>query len=319
MQYFSTDHVPQRDRLTVLHDFVGRHVARRQFTPVSDSDVRIELAALELPGKITIGSALYSPLVGERTRELLADGRDDYLLTMHTADHELSIDGGPPIRVLAGDMMLVNEAIRSEFRLPQVAVSVISLGRSRLAGLIPRIDTKAFHHIPAIAPGLALVKGYADLLRKHPPGGQKAREAAASHLNELVALVLDGCIPGSTGRNERSVGVARLELIKQKIIERLREPDLDVGTIARSQGVSPRYLQRLFATEGLTFSEFLLANRLEMALRLLRATDPRTTTISAVAYDAGFNDLSHFNRGFRRRFGMTPSEVRADAIRNRGR
>jgi AraC-like DNA-binding protein len=33
--------------------------------------------------------------------------------------------------------------------------------------------------------------------------------------------------------------------------------------------------------------------------------------ITAIAYECGFNDLSYFNRSFRRRFGLTPSEARA--------
>jgi AraC-like DNA-binding protein len=50
--------------------------------------------------------------------------------------------------------------------------------------------------------------------------------------------------------------------------------------------------------------------------RLLRAyrslNDPNLTdrSISALAFEAGFGDLSYFNRTFRRRFGMTPSDVR---------
>jgi AraC-like DNA-binding protein len=39
-------------------------------------------------------------------------------------------------------------------------------------------------------------------------------------------------------------------------------------------------------------------------------------TISAIAYEAGFADLSHFNRAFRRRYGETPSDVRARALRS---
>jgi AraC-like DNA-binding protein len=41
-------------------------------------------------------------------------------------------------------------------------------------------------------------------------------------------------------------------------------------------------------------------------------TDPRYAgaTVSAIAFAAGFGDLSHFNRNFRRRFGATPSDVR---------
>jgi AraC-like DNA-binding protein len=34
-------------------------------------------------------------------------------------------------------------------------------------------------------------------------------------------------------------------------------------------------------------------------------------TISEIAYRAGFNDLSTFNREFRRHFGATPSDVRS--------
>ena len=41
--------------------------------------------------------------------------------------------------------------------------------------------------------------------------------------------------------------------------------------------------------------------------------------IGAIAFDAGFADLSHFNRSFRRRFGGTPSEVRAQAQDDRDR
>jgi AraC-like DNA-binding protein len=41
----------------------------------------------------------------------------------------------------------------------------------------------------------------------------------------------------------------------------------------------------------------------------------RNRGISAIAYDAGFGDVSCFNRTFRRRYGMTPSEVREAAQR----
>ena len=45
--------------------------------------------------------------------------------------------------------------------------------------------------------------------------------------------------------------------------------------------------------------------------------DPRFAerTITAIAYEAGFGDLSYFNRAFRRRYGETPSDVRAAAVR----
>jgi len=46
--------------------------------------------------------------------------------------------------------------------------------------------------------------------------------------------------------------------------------------------------------------------------------DPRFVgwTIGAIAFEAGFGDLSYFNRSFRRRYGISPSEVRAEALRS---
>jgi AraC-like DNA-binding protein len=35
--------------------------------------------------------------------------------------------------------------------------------------------------------------------------------------------------------------------------------------------------------------------------------------MASIAYDVGFNDLSHFNRVFRRHYHATPSEIRAAA------
>jgi AraC family transcriptional regulator len=54
--------------------------------------------------------------------------------------------------------------------------------------------------------------------------------------------------------------------------------------------------------------QFILAQRLRRAAVRLRQT---TVPISAVAYEAGFSDLSTFNRRFRRVIGMTPGAWRA--------
>ena len=60
----------------------------------------------------------------------------------------------------------------------------------------------------------------------------------------------------------------------------------------------------------MTFSQYVLDQRLALAYRKLR--DPRFSarTISSVAHDAGFGDLSYFNRTFRRRYGIAPSDAR---------
>jgi AraC-like DNA-binding protein len=91
---------------------------------------------------------------------------------------------------------------------------------------------------------------------------------------------------------------ARMQAIKADISSRLGDGDLSVSAVAARHGVTSRYVHKLFETEGATFSEYVLARRLELAHRLL--TDPRfgSRSIASIALDAGFSDLSHFNRTF---------------------
>jgi AraC-like DNA-binding protein len=81
--------------------------------------------------------------------------------------------------------------------------------------------------------------------------------------------------------------------------------DERIGRLAGARG-QPRYLHMLFAEDDTTFGRHLLDHRLDLAHTRLR--DPRwsTRTISAIAHDSGFGDLSYFTRTFRRRFAITP-------------
>jgi AraC-like DNA-binding protein len=66
----------------------------------------------------------------------------------------------------------------------------------------------------------------------------------------------------------------------------------------------------LFASERTSFTGFVRDARLDSAYRKLMSPGFDHLLISEIAYDDGFNDLSYFNRAFRRRFGMSPSDAR---------
>ena len=208
--------------------------------------------------------------------------------------------------------MIVNESLRQSFTLPRTQLIAVVLDEQRMADIAPAIRAQPIHHVPAAIPGAALIAGYARLLLADASLAGAATPLAGDHLHQLAALAL--------GRREDrrqpdlpGIGGARLALVKQDVARNLTDPELDIETIARRQGVTPRYVQRLFEREGATFGQFLRDARLDFARDALAAGGPRT--ISAVAFDAGFGDLSHFNKAFRRRFGATPSDVRAGALR----
>jgi AraC-like DNA-binding protein len=99
----------------------------------------------------------------------------------------------------------------------------------------------------------------------------------------------------------------RVDEVLRRIEAEPEEP-LTLSQLARDAAMSPYHFLRTFnVISGVTPYQFVLTQRLRRAaVRLRRTTDP----ISAIAYEAGFNDLSTFNRRFRRIMAMTPGAWR---------
>jgi AraC-like DNA-binding protein len=97
---------------------------------------------------------------------------------------------------------------------------------------------------------------------------------------------------------------ARQRAIKTDVVENLARSNLSIGEIAARHGLTPRYVQMLFESEGATFTEFLLDPRLAQTYRMLTDVRFAERSITSVAFDAGFSDLSYFDRVFRRRYGV---------------
>lgn len=302
--------VPERERLSYLHDFVARSVAGLQFTPRDIDDFEFELAARNLGDGTVVGSARYSAVRGERTRALVADGRRNYMITIHDTDYEVEVAGSRRLQVPRGDVVIANESLRQTFTLPGTGVTAIVLDERRMAEIAPAVRAQPIHHVPSDKPGASLVAGYARLLLAEGLLGDGAARLAGDHLYQLAALALGAS--GDRSHDLPGMGGARLALVKKDIERNVVDPELDIATVAKRQGITPRYIQRLFEREGTTFGEFLRDIRLDLAHAALEAGSPGT--ISAIAFDCGFGDLSHFNKAFRHRFGATPRDIRAKVL-----
>lgn len=115
----------------------------------------------------------------------------------------------------------------------------------------------------------------------------------------------------------RGLRAARLGAIKGDILNHLRQPALSIHATASRHGISTRNLSQLFAADGTSFSEFVLQQRLAAVHLMLSDMRFADRTIGAIGFEAGFGDLSEFNRAFERRYGAKPADVR-EAVRSRG-
>jgi AraC-like DNA-binding protein/ligand-binding sensor protein len=99
-----------------------------------------------------------------------------------------------------------------------------------------------------------------------------------------------------------------VERAKGYIASHQSEP-ITLEQISRALNVSTFYFCRVFKqTTGLTFKDYLSRVRIEKAKILLQDSRLR---VSEIAYDVGFQTITHFNRIFRKLVGYSPTEYRS--------
>jgi AraC-like DNA-binding protein len=312
---FSTDALPERDRAPMLCDFYGPVIARLEIEPMPDQPLHFEGAAWALPD-LAVSTLACSALRARRSRELIADGNDSCVFsairspgnTIVQRGHEITPEGTGTLLSLADPFSCT--------AVGGIAGGIsVTVPRKVLAASVPRLEDCFGQTFPR-SDALTLLTGYVGLLEHdHLLASHDLRRLAVAHVHDLVALALGASRDAAEIAKGRGLRAARLHAIKADIRTSLGEQGLSLTAIAARQGVTPRYVQALFADEGSTFSQFLVAERLARVHQMLCDPLHVARTTSAIAYDAGFGDLSHFNRAFRRRYGGTPSDVRAAAKR----
>lgn len=94
----------------------------------------------------------------------------------------------------------------------------------------------------------------------------------------------------------------------KQFIAQNQDGALCLASVAKAVNTSTFYFCKLFKrTTGLTFTDYLARVRIEKAKTLLLDPNPR---VSEVAYDVGFQSLTHFNRVFKKIVGQSPTSFR---------
>jgi AraC-like DNA-binding protein len=142
------------------------------------------------------------------------------------------------------------------------------------------------------------------------------RDGDAAELEQLAlcfAIAVGQALPvgGRAGRAPSPRAERRISDAVRRIASEeqtlLATPSL--GALAHEAAMSPYHFLRVFREIiGMTPHQYVLRTRMHRAAVRLRLSDE---PVSAIAFDAGFNDLSTFNRRFRRIMGASPSAYRA--------
>ncbi|TXR50402.1 helix-turn-helix transcriptional regulator [Phyllobacterium endophyticum] len=261
---------------------------------------------------VAIAHSVCSPM---RTLHAAKDGdlcllvplKDALLLHVDGVDHELAAGmgaiGGPGTKSTidaASGMQLLSIRLRRQLLLPLVQSA------SDLQSVAIVHNTQA----------MGLLRGYIRALdAEEAITTPEARHLLALHIHDLVALACGATRDARDLIEGRGKRAARFAAVKANIVANATHRNLSIDSLAARHGISPRYIGALFAGAGTTFTSFVLEQRLAHAHRLFADRRFVHRTICSIAYDSGFGDLSYFNHAFRRRYGATPSDVRAATLR----
>ena len=261
-------------------------------------------------GALACAKFVASPTLFKRTSKLMQDG-DDSVFVLFANKGKLHVWQGDMRRdLLVGDIAIVCNSQERGGTVDGEGLAV-QLPRASLGPLLSTPGRFAPATLPRDAAHTKLLLGYiTSFLELTPRDDAHADALISQHVADLVALALGSTREAGEAIMQRGVRAARLHAIMADARSGVSARDLSVAAMARRHGVSTRYVQMLFEREGMTFSQFVLAERLAYAHKLL--TDPRHghVKVSDIAFQAGFSDLSYFNRAFRRRYGMTPMDAR---------
>jgi AraC-like DNA-binding protein len=322
---FSTAGMPELTRAQAVRDL---HVRERRLLseklepieplePLLDYPLHVDLTKRTLPGLAVVSGRLSGLRHAIRPVSAAANGEDDLLLGVNVRGCSMVSQRGGDLVLRDGDAFYATRDVTEITVTRPTPVRFIGcrVPRGPVALLLGRLDDTPVHLVPRLTEALNLLVTYANAIADALPlATAELQRLAVSHMHDLIAATIGATRDGRAIAEGRGIAAARLRAIMTDISAHLGDGDLSVAEVARRHRLTPRYIHKLFENEDLTFSSFVLGQRLSRAHRIL--SDPRLSdrNISSVAFDVGFGDLSYFNRAFRRRYAATPTEIRRSVI-----
>jgi AraC-like DNA-binding protein len=296
------------------------------------SEICQETEPIAAGGLLALGKNCYFPVMTVSTR-ILASGPGwhvaDFICTAGARDRSFEeehryfcvavvTNGTFRYRARQGTAMLAPGAL-----LLGNAGACFECGHEHGAGdrcLSFQFEPGYFEKIVAGAPGarrlafdtprLPPVAALAPLLAETEAARDRGEAAAFEELGVRIAgAAVTASLGGKPASNAPSARDQKRVALAMRRIEADSDTPLSLADLAAEAATSPYHFLRVFrAVAGMTPHQYVLRTRLHRAAVALRTSD---AAVSTIALDAGFDDLSSFNRRFRGVMGASPSIYRA--------
>ena len=312
---FSTAGLEPRQKLAAWNDRAGE-----SFSPLVSDPLDLETfngsIARTTFGALTLADVYSEAQLVQHSRAHVARTRNPlFFLHLQLEGQSISRQDGREAHLKAGDFTLCDSTRPYESVFPGAnRVLVLGIPEAQLRRQIASPECMVTIPMAAACGARALFSRFLrscwiECLRE-------LEETAAARVTCVILDLLGAAyadVPCARAERSSLATAHRLRIINY-IETHLRDPELTPARIAAACKMTPRYLYQLAAGQEETVARYILRRRLELCSRALASESERERTVTAIAFDHGFNSPSHFGRVFRSRFGMTPREFRRQKL-----
>ncbi|OAF11656.1 AraC family transcriptional regulator [Bradyrhizobium neotropicale] len=283
----------------------------------AEDDFRITTATMMIGNALLVDSRV-TDLEYDRTPAHIARGGLDHFHVTLCIEGEMWFSSGRrDVMVRAGDICLLDMGPPNRTVLRggggRTHLRAIILQRAMLAPRLAHPDAATAILLPAQHPHARLLANHFAALMLPPAPEAGSAEVTIEAIADIAAAAAGGTADIAAGV-ERAERHLYLAVIKRRIADNLETDALTVDELCRHFQISRATLYRLFETDG-GLAHYVREQRLNLAFRQLISPAARETRLIDMAVNMRFSSDSTFIRAFRRKFGLTPGELRELADR----
>lgn len=236
-------------------------------------------------------------------------GLDHFMVHFAVSGHSSVEIAGEVRWITPGDGWIYDMTRPLATQTSDFADLTLAIPRGLLAPLVRDVDGLHGRTFPAETPASRLLRAHLGaLLAAAPRLTRTSCDRVGEQTARLVAAALEPSADTPEATENAVTAATRLRL-QQEIERHIGDPGLGPDLLQRRFGLSRAAIYRLFEPLG-GVSEHIRRRRLEHCLVDLARPANAGTRIGDLALKWGFGSEATFQQGFRRLFGVTPSDVR---------
>lgn len=311
--HLSTEDISPWHRHEWLKEIIGREYAHVDITPPRHVPLLNEMDIYTW-NQLRLSSIRSNAIKLKRLpQEPLQNGQDAYFGVVLLSGEYMLEQAGREVFLSPGDMTIYDATRPHRITCPgSFSKLIVSIPRELMRQKLAGVEHCTAMKIPG-SKGIGAVA--AEFMRASASQvtgmTQTAFDALSDNALDLFTLALQEIRPpASQLSRSRSLSLYNIKACVEK---HLAHPQLDTVMIAQATGLSARYINELLAGEGTSLMRYVWGRRLEKAHQDICSTCLTGLAVSEIAMKWGFNDLSHFSRAFKLKFGASPRAFRSQA------